>query len=49
METAHAPTEAERQKGELYERIREWLMEWKKDDLVLLATALMVENGLPKK
>lgn len=42
METAREPTETELQLGELYERIRAWLAGWKKDDLVLLATALMV-------
>lgn len=42
METSRVPTEAELQLGELYQRIHGWLMEWKKDDLVVLAMVLMV-------
>jgi hypothetical protein len=49
MTTERQPTEAEIAKGEVFQRIREWLTEWKKDDLVLLATILMVQNGLPDK
>lgn len=49
MESEREPTQAERVKAMLYDGIREWLTEWNKDDLVLLATVLMVENGLRDK
>jgi hypothetical protein len=49
METSRPPTEEELEKAELFLRLRAWLAEMSKDQLVLLAAGLMLQNGLPKE